>query len=339
MRVLAIEPGPAFSVADVHKGWTKALRHLGCDIINFNFEDRLNFYNCVGVKNERTKRWRKALSNEDAIRLASKGIEVAAYEYWPDIVLVTSCFFVPVFVRQLLRKRGHKVVLLLTESPYEDGKQLERAADADLVLLNDPTNLEKFLDVNPNTHYVPHAYDPELHKPGPPNPKYLSDFCFVGTGFPSRRKFFEQVDWTDIDAMLCGNWQGSEESPLASLVPHPLEECVDNTQTVEIYNSTKASANLYRREFDDGQTADGWAMGPREVELAASGTCFLTEERGENREVLPMVPTFEGPVDFEQQLRWLLQNDGAREDIALKAREAIADRTFESNAGRLLSLL
>jgi len=337
MRVLAIEPGPAFSVADVHRGWTKALRNLGCDTINFNFQDRLNFYNAASFKKK--GRWQKALSNEEAIMFSAAGIEVAAYRHWPDVVLITSCFFVPAFTRQLLRKRRHKVVLLLTESPYEDGKQLERAADADLVLLNDPTNLERFCEVNPNTHYVPHAYDPDLHRPGPPTPEYVSDFCFVGTGFPSRRAFFEQVDFTGIDATLAGNWLGSEGSPIAPLVPHPLDECIDNAQTVELYRSTKASANFYRRETEDGQSAAGWAMGPREVELAACGTFFLTEERGENREVLPMVPTFTSPEDFEQQLRWFLQNDGAREDIALKAREAISDRTFESNASRLLSLL
>jgi spore maturation protein CgeB len=345
MRVLAIEPGPAFSVADVHRGWVKA--HLGCDVVNFNFEDRLDFYSKVLFK--RGRKTESALTNSDAIVFASKGIEVVAFEWWPQIVLVTSCFFVPNFVLKVLRSRGMKVVLLLTESPYEDGKQLERAAYADIVLLNDPTNLEKFKAINPNTYYMPHAYDPEIHHPREVNPELASDFCFVGTGFPSRMEFFEQIDWSGIDVKLGGNWLSlpkrsmrhplRKTSKLRKRVVHPMSYCLDNSEAVEFYTSAKASANLYRKEFEKGQSAAGWAMGPREVELSACQTFFLTEERGENREVLPMVPTFEGPKEFQAKLHYYLDHEDEREDIALKAREAIAGRTFESNAGRLLGLL
>ena len=80
-------------------------------------------------------------------------------------------------------------------------------------------------------------------------------------------------------------------------------------------------------------------MGPREVELAACGTFYLTEPRGENRQVLPMVPTFTGPGDFELQLRWYLAHPKARDEITRAARAAIADRTFTHHAGQLLAHL
>lgn len=338
MRVLTVEPGPAFSVADVHRGWVKALRQLGCDVKNLNLEDRLQFYSEAALK--RKGRWRKALLPEEAVGLAAQGIHTAAFQWWPDLVVVTSCFFVPTFVLEVLRSRGMRVALLLTESPYEDDNQLERAEFADLVLLNDPTNLERFREVNPNTHYTPHSYDPELHHPGPVDPDKASDFCFVGTGFPSRIEFFEQIDWTHLEVLLAGNWQDlSVDSCLREFLAHPFDECVDNSETVQIYNSAKASANIYRREAHAGETADGWAMGPREVELAACGTFYLTEARGENRAVLPMVPTFTSADDFSEQLRWYLDRDDERERIAFKAREAIADRTFEAAASRALNLL
>lgn len=162
----------------------------------------------------------------------------------------------------------------------------------------------------------------------------------VGTGFESRVQFLEQINWDGIDVLLAGNWSRlSAASPLRQYVAHDLDECVYNTETVDFYRSTKASANIYRREAERPTLSQGWAMGPREVELAATGTFFLTEPRGENRQVLPMVPTFDGPADFEEKLRWWLAHDEARSAVVEAARAAIAPRTFEANAAHLLRLL
>lgn len=327
-----------FSVADVHRGWVKALTRLGCQVVDFNFEDRLEFYNQIQIERDGTHQ--KALSGEMAIHHAAKGIEVAAFEFWPHVVLITSCFFVPQFILDVLTDRGMKIVLLLTESPYEDAGQIDRAAHADLVLINDPTNLERFREVNPQTYYTPHCYDPDIHHPRPVDPAKASDFCFVGTGFPSRVSFFEKINWAGIDPVFAGNWlAASEGSPLRAFVPHPLEHCIDNSEAAEFYTSTRASANFYRRETSDKDTPEGWAMGPREVELAACGTFFLTEARGENRELLAFVPTFDGPEDFEDKLRFYLARDGLRREIAVKARAALGERTFTAAASRMISLL
>jgi hypothetical protein len=99
------------------------------------------------------------------------------------------------------------------------------------------------------------------------------------------------------------------------------------------------SANLYRREATRPELATGWAMGPREVELAAMGTPFLREARGESDEVLGMLPAFDGPGDFGEKLRWWLARDGDRAEAAAKARRAVAERTFDAHARRLLRLL
>lgn len=40
MRVLVVHPGPDFSVADVHAGWTEALRELGCEVASYNLLGR-----------------------------------------------------------------------------------------------------------------------------------------------------------------------------------------------------------------------------------------------------------------------------------------------------------
>ena len=113
---------------------------------------------------------------------------------------------------------------------------------------------------------------------------------------------------------------------------------MDNTETADVYRSTRSSLNLYRREARDGDgaTADGVAMGPREVELAACGTFFLRDPRPESDHVLSMLPTFHEPDEVRPLLDWWLTHDRVRERVAAHARDAIADRTFRNSAGWLL---
>lgn len=336
MRALVVRPGPAFSVADVANGWVKGLQANRVEVIDFPFDDRMGFYATAHI--DRDGEMVRVFENpEHAARLAADGILAAAYKLWPDIVIIISGFFVPPDTYHLLRSRGHKVVLLHTESPYEDDRQLLRAAHATLNVLNDPTNLHRFEEVGPSV-YIPHAYDPEVHHPRPADPDAASDFCFVGTGYQSRIDFLERVDFTDIDVALAGNWKATTpDSPLRKHMAHDLDECCPNDQTAVLYASTKVSANLYRKEATE--SSDGWAMGPREVELAAIGTFFLREPRGESDELLHMLPTFDSPGDFSEKLRWWLAHDTTRKEAARLARLAVADRTFASHAARLLRLI
>lgn len=331
-----VEPGPGFAVQDVHTGWLNGFKRLGCDVKSFNLSERLTYHEAALARLQPDIE--RADKAEGSIALACESLFASCYSYLPDVVVIVSSFFVPAFAYDLLKARGVKVAVLLTESPYEDTTQANIAARADVALINDPTNLDTFRQRQPNTWYVPHAYDPTVHTRRPPSPDLACDFGWVGTAFDSRRAFFEAVDWSGINVGLAGNWEGYE-GPLEKHLVNPKGTCFDNDATVDLYSSCRASVNLYRRETGPTDRYDGWAMGPREVELAACGTFFLTEHRGENREILPMIPTFEGPEDFEDQLRWWLDHDDERQRIAGIAQEAIADRTFDNNCKFLLDKL
>jgi hypothetical protein len=80
-------------------------------------------------------------------------------------------------------------------------------------------------------------------------------------------------------------------------------------------------------------------MGPREVEQAACSGFFLRDPRPESDETFPMLPSFSTPQEAGELLRWWLARDDLRAAAALKAREAIADRTFDLAAVRLLKHL
>lgn len=349
MRALLVWPGPSFSVSDVARGWVKGLTANGVDVMEMDLHNVIWLYGNAHV--EVGGEFVQAMTPEQACWAASEHIKAYAYTWLPDVVFVVSGFFVTEYTAQLLRARGSKIVWLCTESPYEDATQLNRASWAsDLVVLNDPTNIDQYRSACLDAMYVPHSYDPDLHRPGPVQAGYRSDVCIVGTGYPSRVRFLEQMDWDGIDLALLGMWKTLDGHDLAKFVrgidpgapaddPDRYEVCVDNSETVKWYNGTEASLNLYRREAEREDLSAGWSMGPREVELAASGTFFLTEPRGENVEVLPMVPKVTEPGEASELLRWWLAHEDARHGVIRDARSAIAGWTFAERAAQVLRSL
>jgi spore maturation protein CgeB len=287
---------------------------------------------------------KKALTDRDqVVRMAANGIYSAVFQFLPDLVFIVSAFFVPLEVLEVLRDRRVKIVMLYTESPYEEKRQIEKARYADLAVLNDPLNLAMYDDAGIPALYSPHAYRPMLHYPGPGEDDLETDFAFAGTGYPGRVRFFERMHelgaFDGIDVTLAGNWQQCRpQSPLMRLLSHDPNECVENELTARVYRSAKAGMNLYRDEpTDNGQRPV--ACGPREIEMAASGLFFLRDPGPESDELFPMLPTFAGPEDAAEQLRWWLAHDTAREEAALKARAAVRHRTFGASAARLLEAL
>lgn len=331
MRILTVEPGPAFSVADVHRGWFKAFQRTGNTVRNFNLADRINF--CENAIRGKVPEVEKG---HMAARMVAEQLRATCFDFWPDLVVIFSAFLVPPETFDVIRSRGIRIAVVLTESPYEDPSQIPIAARSDLAFINDPTNLERFRETQPNTWYCPQAYDPEIHYRRPMNDTLRSDFAWVGTAFPSRIAFFEQVEWEGIDVALAGNWQElAPHSPLQKYLVHDQADCFPNDSAADLYSSTNASVNLYRKEAAVGFNA-GWAMGPREIELAATGTFFLREPRPESDMVLSMLPTFDSVEEFGEKLRWWLAHPTQREQAAIDARTAVADRTFDNNVRQML---
>jgi spore maturation protein CgeB len=275
-------------VADVHNGIVKGLRQNGVTVADVNLDDRLDFYEQSYIKTPAGE-YVKAVSTENAVRMAAKGIETACYEVWPEVVILTSGFFVTPETLAVLRRRPHHVVLWCTESPYEDSRQLNFAPYVDTIILNDPTNIEQFRQVNARTFYLPHSFDPD--------------------------------------------------SPLRRYLLSDDLECCDNATAADLYRGCTVSANLYRKESTDVDHSDGWAMGPREVELAATGTFFLREPRGEGDDLLNMLPTFREPGEFSELLHYYVAHAAKARVLAAQARAAVADRTFTKTTARLLELI
>jgi spore maturation protein CgeB len=344
VRWLLVHPGPNWSVADVFNGWSEALTGLGEQVEEYPLDAALRLFNSALVETGELKECgcpgvRKFLDREQAIQLAVDPILGAANRWWPDVILCVSAFFVPPWLLEVLRDRKHKIVMLMTESPYQDDFQLKMAQYADLVLLNDPVNLAAYQDICP-AEYMPHSYRESVHYPAPASAEAIYDLAFIGTGFPSRIRFFSQMDLTGLNVRLSGLWMNlPENSPLRDWTATDSDDCVDNTETAEIYRQARCGLNLYRREAEDAHAGEGWACGPREIEMAAAGLWFTRDPRPESDGLFPMLPAFTSPEEASEQIQWALDNPDERAEAALKARAAVADRTFTNAAKRLLAMI
>ena len=347
-----IHPGPSWSVADVFNGWVEALDGLGEKVFAYDLDNRLQFFTAALFETGNSDasgyaELRRACTNEQAIAMAAENIGSVVMQCRPHVLLGISAFFTPPPVLQAIRAAGVKVVLLHTEAPYQDDEQLLRAPYADLNLVNDPVSISRYRQLGP-AEYMPHAWRPSVHYPGPGRPDLASDLCFVGTGFPSRQRFFEAMNLDGLDVLLGGGWPGlPADSPLRKHLLDPDQRdlsvenmrCLDNEDAAEIYRSGTAGINFYRREGEQQWDGQGWACGPREIEMAATGLWFARDPRGESGELFGMLPAFRDPAEASDAVRWAVAHDREREKAAAAARAAVAGRTFEANAKRLLRLL
>lgn len=337
MRWLACQPGPQFSVKDVHDGWVEALRAAGEKVLDYPLGDWLTFFGEALLQRSEHEFFR-ALTDEQAIEASVDRLAAALWKTRPDALLLTSAFFVPPPLLDTARRDGVRVVMLATEQPYER-RELEMAAHCDVVLTTELSTMDELAAVCPTVRHQPHSYRPSLHSPGPAKPELAADFAFIGTGYQSRIDFLEAMDLHDLDVLLAGNWKTlRDDSPLRPFVAGDLEDCVDNQRTVDVYRSAAVGMNFYRREADP-DTPAGTAVGPREIEMAACGSFFLRDPRPEGDALFPMLPTFTTPDEATDLLRWHLGHPSERQAAAQKARESIADRTFDNAAAALLRLM
>lgn len=351
MRILMVHPGPEFSVADVFNGWKKAFEAQGHQVWVFNTNDRLSFYSQVAIPDFKTDTppcehchqpiFKTAMDKEDAVVAAMQGLTHDLYTVNPHMVFFVSAFFTPAWIFDLIRQHKHKLVILHTESPYQDDEQLMRSSYATLNLLNDPVNLDEYAALAPSM-YMPHAYDPDIHYPGSVKDKSL-DFSFIGTMFASRMQFFEELFASiDVDSMQIAlggaAWDGEHlnNSPLLKYVGHPRDEAVDNLETANTYRRSKLGINFYRREAEKAHEGEGWAIGPREVEMAACGIPWIRDPRGESDELFPFLPTFSTIDEAADLLKWYLANPKQREYLGSRAMEAIKNRTFINHANMMM---
>src|SRR5688572_3120418 len=250
MRIVLAHPGASWSTADVYDGLLYGLRQHGADVVPYRLDTRIEASHKALHWLWRTKKKEQpdlAKPNQiDTIYHAGIGVLEMALRHQADVVLVVSAMLLHPDVIILMKRAGLRVVVLFTESPYDEDKELAIAGMVDGGWTNERTSVPKFRAVNPNMGYLPHAWHPLKHFQSARSLGDLPehDVVFVGSGFSERVTFFNSIDWTGIDLGLYGTWKNLG-------LNKQVKQCVrgaqiTNEMAASLYRRAKVGLNLYR---------------------------------------------------------------------------------------------
>lgn len=323
MKILFVWPICTFSVWDVARGYRHAFaKQVG--------EENIRDY----YLNERTDYHRRALppharDNVNMARYASENVLNEALYFGADVVFIVSGLnFHPVALWSL-RRVGVHAAAIMTESPYQDIDQADWVSvyPEMTVFTNEIASAEQY-----GWNYLPHAYDPQVHKHVESLPNDECDVLMVGTGWLERMRILEAVDWTGIDLRLYGIWPAmTKQSPLFK---HLWPVCVDNRLMPQLYCGAKICLNIHRSGLG------ARSLNPRTYEVAACGSFQICDPRPELKEVFDLsIPSFSTSEELEKVIRYYLDNDGARNEAVVSSWVRVESHTFDKRAEQVLAIL
>lgn len=336
LRMLVVHPGASWATAEIFWGLFHGLKYHDVDVVPFRLDQRFTASQSALQWLWRTKkRTEPNLERPNAADLsyhASIGALEMALRHHVDVVLVVSAMLFHPDVLIMMKQAGLRVVVLFTESPYDHDAEMKVAAIVDGGWTNERCVVSAFRKVNPHFGYLPHGWDPLVHRTDTPIDDSVPahDVVFVGTGFRERYRWFNSIDWTGIDLGLYGAW---DTRLLNKQVRKSVRGLVENERAALLYRRAKIGINLYR-------TSQGWgpnapliahaeSVNPRAYELAACGTFFLSDFRSESAEVFgELVPMFRSPIEAAALLRLWLADEAGRHRIAAALPARVAEASW-----------
>lgn len=355
---MMIHPGHTFSTRDVYDGLCAGFRANGCEVVEFKWDQHLQTFNAMawcskdaGIfppdKLEDMLRYATFVSSADSISVALEA-EV-------DLAFVVTGTLFPPKRAQILAKLGIPVACYGTEAPYFTQVEQTIAPAYTHWFTQERRAVDGFRRVNPNSFYLPMAYNPETHRRGPIDPAYVADVVFVGGGYPERKAMIQGADWTGIDLQVRGTlWdldidaiRAQEQSILTNAGRYSAGN-IPNEMTTRWHRGSKISLNINRRmsylEVDMPIAADeAESLGPRAYEVPAVGGFLLTDDsRPELFDVFgDSAATFRwgDAADLTQQVRYWLTHDDARQERARAQRQAVMPHTWTARAAQVLETI
>jgi len=337
MRILIAYPGPTHSTYDVAAGYEKALCNLGHIVYGYPYHKWLVFYG------ETLAHWdtindQYQLERNDVVLHSSQHLVIAAIEFVPDVVIIVSGGALHKHAYDLLARMNLPLVMLLTESPYEDDLQIRILEGARIAhaFTNERLSVEPLSKASVPVTYLPHSYDPDVHKRIRVNGNYRSDVLFHGTLWPERVRLLKQLYGLPFDVRVTGldlteYTEGRAEGQL-----------VDNDELARWYNGAKICLNHHRTfktKLGDNIAPGGAAsIGPRAYEIAACGAFQLCDDkRPELREVFgDSVPTYRDADSLKERIEYFMERPKERKGLAKLAQAHVQGCTFESRAREIV---
>lgn len=353
MKILVCHPGHGFSTSDVFDGLCAGLRLNDVEVVPFQWDKPLRILSTLvgaGItigdippdKAEQLHSWGSWLAAADVIGVAlDEDVDAA--------IVVNGTLFPPSRAK-LLQQLGIPVACFGTEAPYFLSTEQELSAYYTHWFTNERACVGQFATPS---FYLRHAYNPETHRPAPPDPAYVADVVFVGGGYPERKALIDGARLLGVPIQTHGTlWhldlereKGATDIGRSSRYS---EGSISNTETSARHRSAKVALNMHRKMMyvdHGGEIAPGSAesLGPRAYEIPACGSFMLCDdERPEIWDIYgESAATFRAwdSADLARQARFWLSHDDERERVRSAQAEAVTPHHWGNRAKDVLTIM
>jgi spore maturation protein CgeB len=238
-----------------------------------------------------------------------------------------------------LHRLGVKVINYSTDDPWNPALQsswfLSALSSYDAIFSTRRANLSSFVDCGVRAvHYLPFAYDPEIHRSWPPNKPTgaSSDLLFVGGCDVDRFPFINALIDAGLNVALFGGYWNRHKKARAHW-----RGLVDQNTIRSASAATQICLCLVRRANRDGHVM-------RSFEAAAIGGCILAEDTVDHRELFgpddQAVRYFSSVDEMVRQAKLLVADAGARRRLSIRLSETFAGdiHTYDHRLATMLAL-
>ena len=334
MKILLVTAAADWSTKDVADGYEAAFTDLGHELKVFRLNSRMQFMS--GALQGWAEATNQELTLDKVIKETCDWILIDAAYFQPDITFVVSAMAFHPNALAMLRRHGYKTALAFTECPYNDNEHTAIAHLADYIFCNDLYSAGSLKDANPQSFYLPTAYNQRTHFPQ--EPLDSADVIFVGTGFGERLAMLEAVDWTGIDLQLFGFFggEGPVDQPVGATSLVITGDPIPNAEAIRRYAGSKVCLNFYR-------AGAGFSLNPRAYELAAVGAFQLAQDSVPEAHSLfgDSIAYFDDAESLGRQVRYWLapENDERRRNMAEEAMRLVQGQSYQARAEMALTII
>ncbi|MDQ0417057.1 spore maturation protein CgeB [Croceifilum oryzae] len=267
-------------------------------------------------------------------------------EFRPDFILVFRGPFLPAHYVKSLRKMKIPVGIWVVDDPYRLKTHKELVQPYNLVITQDSNSVPFYQELGKTVIHLPLAVNPDKYRPMNVGEKYQSDICFVGSAFPIRIRYFDQL--TPIllknKTKIIGQWWEKLKNY------SKLKKCILNNpiapeEVIKYYNGAKIVLNVHRTNNDRKDNPKNIAAhtpNNRTYEIAACKAFQLTTWRTDLYQHFAEeeIASFHTLDELKEKIHYYLSHKEEREEMAAKAYQSVRRmHTYQKRIHDLLEYL
>jgi spore maturation protein CgeB len=277
----------------------------------------------------------------------NKAILNEALIFKPDLVLVYKGAFVLPETVKALKNIGKRVVNFYPDVSFKThGNLLEKTLPLyDMVFTTKTFGIEDMQKQlgQKNVIFIPHGFDPEVHKPFPIVDSQLMstfgcDASFIGTWSPHKENTLSTLKeiLPSIRLKIWGRqWSNCTSKNLKSAIQK--QEVLGDLYAIAI-NCSKVNLGILSEKVYGASSGD--KITSRTFHIPAAKGCMLhqnSEEIGHYFEIGKEILVFNSSEDLAEKLELLLNNESLRQQLANAGyQRALKDHSLDQRAKEIL---